>query len=104
MPSRQHLITATAYDKRGRLLARATNNYRKTHPLQAHFASLAGEPERQYLHAELAVLLRCKDVVPHEIRVERYKRDGSPANAAPCPVCKLAIKQWGVQRVIFTED
>lgn len=102
MANKQHTIVATAYDKRGRMLARAENHYRKTHPIQAHFARLAGQPERLSLHAEIACLLRCKDVVPYELHIERYKKDGSPALAAPCPICSIAIKQWGVQRVSYT--
>ncbi len=102
--SRRHSLKATVRDKRGNVIAVAYNNYRKTHPLQSHFAKLAGLPERQYLHAEIAALLRCKTKQPYSIHVERYKRNGSPALAAPCPVCLQAIKAWKVQQITYTED
>jgi tRNA(Arg) A34 adenosine deaminase TadA len=102
--SRVHVLKASVFDKKGRLIASATNQYKKSHPIQAHFAKLAGLPERQYLHAEIAALLRCKTKQPYSIHVERYKRNGSPALAAPCPVCLQAIKAWKVQQITYTED
>ena len=100
--SRVHVLKASVFDKKGRILSEAYNQYKKSHPIQAHFAKIAGEPERQYLHAEIAALLRCKDKNPYSIHVERYKRDGSPALAAPCKVCMSAIKAWKIQKVTFT--
>jgi deoxycytidylate deaminase len=98
----RHTLTAYAYDKRGRLLASANNNYVKSHPLQAHFAELVGQPERKYLHAEIAVLLKCKTTKVHRVHVERFYKDGNPAPAMPCEVCKAAIKAFGVQLVTST--
>jgi tRNA(Arg) A34 adenosine deaminase TadA len=98
----RHLLKATVRDKRGRILAIAHNSYAKTHPLQDHFAQLCGMKERPYLHAEIAALLKCKGVVPYSIHVERYKKDGTPALAAPCPICAKAIKAWGVKHTTFT--
>ena len=100
----KHSLKATVRDKRGRVLAVAHNNYAKSHPVQAHFAKISGLPERKYLHAEIAALLRCKTKQPYSIHVERYKRDGSPALAKPCPVCMSAIKAWNIHKVTYTED
>ena len=97
-----HVITAYAYDKRGRLIAKATNNYKRSHPLQAHFAKLAGQPERVYLHAEVAVLLRCNDKQPHSVYIERFYKNGQPALAAPCPICRAALKAYGVEKITYT--
>lgn len=99
----QHLITATVRDKRGRVLSVATNQYGKSHPLQRHFAQLCGEDERVYLHAELSALLRCRDKVPYSIHVERYTKDGQPALAAPCPICRKALAAFGVKHITYTE-
>ncbi len=98
----RHKLTAYAYDKRGRLLAVANNNYVKSHPIQAHFAQLVGSPERKYLHAEIAVLLKCKTKRVYEVRVERFYKDGKPAPATPCPICQAALDAYGVQRVVTT--
>src|SRR6187431_674251 len=98
----KHHIKATCYDKRGRVISTAVNDYRKSHPIQKHFAIKAGNPEAVYLHAEIAALLRCGDRPPYRIEVERYKKDGSPGLAQPCAACMLALKHWGVNRITFT--
>lgn len=95
-------ITAKAYDKRGTLIASAENNYKKSHPMMKYFAEKAGLPEKEYLHAEVRVLLMCKDKVPYSIVVERYNADGSMGLAKPCPVCQIAIKAYGVEKVCYT--
>ena len=99
----KHRLTAFAFDKRGRLIAQAENNYTKSHPVQAHFAKLVGEPDKIYLHAEIAVLLKCGDVVPHTLQVIRYYKSGKPALARPCAVCQAAIKSWGVKQVLWSD-
>ena len=98
----KHTIVASVFDKRGRLLASAQNSYTKSHPVMAHFAQLAKMPARVFLHAEVAALLKCKDKDVYSISIERYKRDGSPGMAKPCPACEAAIKAWGIQRVTYT--
>lgn len=96
MTKKRYQITAQTYDKRGRLISTANNNYSKSHPIQAHFARLAGERERIYLHAEILALLRASDRPIHTIRIS----NGNGKSAYPCRVCQLAIREWGVQRVI----
>ncbi len=98
----KHALTATVYDKRGRVLAVANNNYRKSHPVQAHFAKLTGNPHKVFLHAEIAALLKCGDKKPYRIHVERKHKDGTLALAQPCAVCMCAIKAFGVQQVSFS--
>jgi len=98
----RHIVRATCYDRKGRVISTAVNNYRRTHPIQKHFAQLSGFPEREYLHAEIAALLRCRSVRPYKIFVERYYKDGKPAIAKPCPICSLACKSWGVSVISYT--
>lgn len=99
---KRFLIKATCYDKRGRLISVGYNSYTRTHPTQAHFAKHAGQHERQFLHAEIHSLLKAGDKKVYKISVERYDCDGNPVNAEPCPVCKLAIKAWGVKYTEYT--
>lgn len=94
---KRFLLRATCYDKRGRIISVGFNSYTRTHPTQAHFAKLAGQEERQFLHAEIHALLKAGDRDVYKISVERYNNLGEPVNAEPCAVCKLAIKAWGVK-------
>ena len=96
------LITATAYDRYGVKIASAQNNYKKSHPMMKHFAEKVGLPEKEFLHAEVRTLLRCRDRVAYKLVIERYTVDGTPALAKPCPVCLAAIKAYRVQKVCYT--
>ena len=104
----RHVIKATIFDRRGNVLARAVNSYTRTHPIQAAFAKAGGCPERIYLHAEIAALIKLKEDVsrkrdrPYRIAVERYTKDGRPANSAPCPVCLAALKHYKIVKVEHT--
>ena len=95
---KQYSLTATIYDKRGRVLSTGENSYSKTHPKQHHYATQAGRPEAVYLHAEIAALIRLKDVnKAHSIKIERTGAHGQPLPAEPCPICKLAIEHAGIE-------
>lgn len=98
----KHTLKAYCYDKRGRLIASATNSYSRSHPIQKHFAILANKPEAIYLHAEIAAILKCGDRPVHKIKVERHTKDGKPALAKPCPICQIAINSWNIKVVEHT--
>ena len=99
----KHLLTAEVFDRHGRSLSRAVNNYHLTHPVQAKFAKQANQPDRIYLHAEIAALVKLrKGQKPYKIAIKRFRKDGTTALAAPCPVCVAAIKHWGIQNVEYT--
>jgi|TARA_B110000503_G_C6787107_1_gene265679 deoxycytidylate deaminase len=98
-------LTATLYDKRGRILSIGTNSYTKTHPLQSKFATEAGKPGAVFLHAEIDALRKCKDwKLIRKIKIERYDSKGNPKLAKPCKVCKHAIEQVGISKVEFTNE
>lgn len=100
----QQNITAIIYDKKGRILSIGKNSYVKTHPMQAAYASKAGLPEKQFLHAELAAIIKCKDLSKaHSILVTRVNKSGNFANAKPCPICNLAIKEADIKNISWTE-
>jgi deoxycytidylate deaminase len=98
--TRQH-ITAVIYDKRGRVLSTGHNQYLKTHPMQAKYAAKAGQPYRQYLHAEISALIKCRGE-PYKISIERKNKQGQLVLAKPCPVCELALKEAGVKFVEYS--
>lgn len=96
-------MTAIIYDKRGRVLSVGSNSYVKTHPMMAVHARRAGEPHKVFLHAEVAAIVRCKDLSKaHTMSIFRYLEDGSPASARPCTICCSAIKEAGIKFVEHT--
>ena len=96
-------IKATVYDKRGRVLSTAVNDYNKSHPQQKRLAVKVGLPEKEFLHAELLAIIRSLKIgTPYKIKVERYGKFGQPLNSAPCPICKLAILEAGIKFVEHT--
>jgi tRNA(Arg) A34 adenosine deaminase TadA len=96
-------MTAMIYDKRGRVLSVGKNSYVKTHPYQAQCARNVGLPDKQFLHAEIHAIVRCKQLFrAHRIVVMRFDKDGKPKNAKPCPVCESAIKAAGIKIVEHT--
>ena len=96
-------LTAVIYDKRGRVISVGQNSYVKTHPLQALHAQKAGLPEKQFLHAEIHAIIRCKDLTKaHRIFVSRWDSKGNPALARPCPVCVSAIEAAGIEVIEHT--
>lgn len=100
----RYLITASCFDKKGKLLSVANNSYTKSHPKQKHYAIKAGQGYRQTLHAEIAALIRSKGKTVHTLLVQRFDSSGNPKLASPCPVCMEAIREYGVKRVVFTTD
>ena len=101
----RYLITAICYDKQSKLLSVADNHYTKSHPLQKHFAVLAGYPNKIYLHAEILAMIRgmanSTDNKLHTINVMQWK-NGKYALAKPCKVCLTAMIAFGIKKVNYT--
>lgn len=104
MMNPKHFIVATCFDKRGRIISQRTNSRFKTHPIQAKYANLVGEPKKILLHAEIHALLAAGDRQVHRIHVARFTADGTTRLAKPCKICQLAIADWGVKEVTYTEN
>lgn len=96
-------ITAVIYDKRGRVLSIGKNSYVKTHPYQAKCAERAGLPDKQFLHAEIHAIVKCRRLdKAHKIVVMRFDNEGKAKNAKPCPICRSAIEAAGIKVVEHT--
>jgi tRNA(Arg) A34 adenosine deaminase TadA len=67
-----------------------------------HFGKQVGRINQPYLHAEVAALLKCKEKKPYAMHIERFRKDGTPGLAKPCPICEAAIRAWGVQQITYT--
>lgn len=93
-------LKAVIYDKKGKVLSIGENSYIKTHPYQAKLAKqIGGEyTEKCFLHAEVAAILKCKDLSKaHRIMVTRVGKSGNLLLAKPCPICQSAIKAAGIK-------
>lgn len=101
--SRQQVVTALIYDRRGRVISVGQNSYVKTHPLQAKHAKKVGEEEKIYLHAEISAISKCRDLTKaHKIFIIRYDANGNPTLAKPCEVCASAIAETPIKIVEHT--
>jgi tRNA(Arg) A34 adenosine deaminase TadA len=98
-------ITAIIYDRKGRVLSVGKNSYVKTHTLQAKHAKKVGLPDKQFMHAEIHAISKCKDLQKaHRIVVYRYGKRGQPLLAKPCLICQSAIESVGIEVVEWTEN
>jgi len=91
---------------RREVIALATNDVTKTHPLQSRFARIPGETI--YLHAEIAAIakaLRNRDLKilnGSTLYVARLCANGTWGNAKPCVGCVRAIDAFGIKEIIHT--
>ena len=97
----KYRVCAIALDKRGRLIAHGVNSYSQTHPRQSELARLSGNPHKQYLHAEIACLVKCRRT-PVKLMVVRIDRQGNICMARPCRICNQAISEAGIKTVEYT--
>lgn len=99
---KQYNLTAIITDKRGNILSIGKNSYVKTHPLQAKYAKRAGKDGAIFLHAEIAAIVKCKDLSKaHKITVMRIE-NGKELLAKPCKICMDAIQDAGIRYVEHT--
>ena len=106
---KKFLLKATAFDKKGVVLAVAFNDYTKRSPRQKALSLRAGLSEhRTAVHAEVLCLIRASRNHPskrvHTLLIERYDSEGKPRLAKPCASCELAIRDSKVRIVMYTSD
>jgi len=86
------------------MLSVGRNNYTKTHPVQKRYADRAKIPEKIYLHAEVDSLTKLPyGAVPVRMVVIRRNNKGELLPSKPCPICELAIKDYGITNVDYTQ-
>lgn len=89
--------------RKGKVVTSATNLERKSHPLQAKFADRVGLSEKIFLHAEISALVKCREECD-TIVVARVNSQNKLRNAKPCPICALALKEAGIDKVHYSTD
>jgi tRNA(Arg) A34 adenosine deaminase TadA len=98
-------LTAIIYNKKGKILSIGKNSYSKTHPLQAHHAKKQGMPERIFLHAEIAAIVKCPDLTKaYRMQVIRTNKEGRLMYAKPCAVCMSAINSINLKQIEWSID
>lgn len=103
MSRTQFNLTAIIYDKRGKVLSVGKNSYIKTHPQMKLHGEKVGLPNKLFLHAEVAAIVKCRDLSKaHKIVVMRFDKTGIGRNAKPCPVCQSAIDAAGIKFIEHT--
>ena len=99
----KHRIGAVILDNKDNILAVGCNS-RKTHPVQYKHAQRAGNDKRQFLHAEIAALVKIRSGLPETILVVRVGNDGSLKMARPCPVCMSALAEAQIRYMVYSKD
>lgn len=96
----KYKLGAVITDKRGRIVSYGQNSYIQTHPMQAHYGRLTGNPESVFLHAEMSALVKSKGK-GYTIYVARVTKNGHSASSKPCVICMAAIKEAGLSKVVY---
>lgn len=103
LENKKQRIYAIITDKHNRILAKGGNSYIKSNPLQAYYCELATkERHKIFVHAELQALVRLKGRKAHTIYIARVNRKNEAVASTPCPICRLAIHDAGIKKVITT--
>ena len=93
---------AAVLDDRGNVISTGFN-IKKTHPKQAKYAKLAKQEGKQFLHAEIAALVKLRSRGT-SIVVCRFSSRGLLKSSRPCEVCMLAIKEAGIRTIIYSNE
>lgn len=101
-------VFSVAVDKKGLIISGAGNLYTKTHPVQAKWACFAKQPERQFLHSEIRVIIKAMKSgrTIDKLVIGRVDKQGNAKDAKPCPVCSAMLEQefpdvklvWSVEK------
>lgn len=101
--TRKYFVICASLDHHNNILSIGQNSYQKTHPMQSRLAIKSGNASREYLHAEIASLVKNR-VKPSAIVVVRMTAGGLIRMARPCNICTLALREAGVRYVYYTND
>lgn len=92
---------------KNQVIGTGNNTYSKTHPIQAKYAKLAGNPEAIFLHAEMMSIIQAKSIIGSDLSecslyIFRRRRDKKLGLARPCKICMKAIKDAGIKNIYYT--
>lgn len=85
-------VYAYCLDKRGRVISHAGNSYTKSSVVQKRISEKLGFPEKCFLHAEVAALLRARGATVSTLVLARVDKQGNVKDGKPCCVCSSYIQ------------
>jgi len=101
--TKKYWVIAASLDHHNNIISIGENSYQKTHPMQSRLSLKCGNRNREYLHAEIASLVKNRNN-PESIMIVRITSTGLVRMARPCNICNLAIREVGIRNIIFTGD
>jgi deoxycytidylate deaminase len=99
---KRYHVGAMSLDSSGKVLSVGFNSYHKTHPRQKKYSLKTGSPDKCYLHAEIASLVKARGLVTSML-VLRMTKGGEIKISKPCRICTMAMKEAGVKQVFYTD-
>ena len=105
-PNKKYWVLAASLDHHNNIISIGENSYQKTHPMQSRFSHQVGNRGnrgREYLHAEIASLVKNRSLV-ESIMVVRMTCSGLVRMARPCNICNLALREAGIKYIYFSGD
>ena len=97
---------ASAIVYRNRIISYGINSY-KSSPFQKRFSA---NEHHIFLHAEIACIKNClrnlavDDLKHCSLYVCRTRQDGSFGMSKPCGGCQMAIAEFGLKNVYYTDE
>lgn len=90
--------------RKNKVIATATNQDCKSHPLQAKWAKRVGLDEKIYLHAEIASLIKAREDADKivVVRIGGHSQN-EMRMAKPCPICEAYLRHAGIKHVYYSE-
>jgi deoxycytidylate deaminase len=101
--NKKYWVIAASLDHHNNIISIGENSYQKTHPMQSRLSIKAGNRNREYLHAEIASLVKNR-ILAESIMVVRMTCSGLIRMARPCNICNLALREAGIKYIYFSGD
>lgn len=90
-------------DKRGKIVAEASNSYTKSSPKMLKAGNKVGLKDKIYWHAECRAIYSLRNInKAYKIVVVRVNSFGESVNSKPCPLCERLIKDIGIKIVEYS--
>jgi len=99
--TKKYWVIAASLDHHNNIISIGENSYQKTHPMQSKFSIKTGNHDREYLHAEIASLVKNRSAA-ESIMVIRMTSSGSIKMARPCNICNLALREAKIRFIYFS--